>query len=342
MARLSQSAESMSSTDLSNEDFMAMYRYMLMARTVDQRMWIMNRQGRGPFAISCQGHEAAQVGSAFALTAGRDWICPYYRDAGAAIALGTSILDIMLAFCAKAEDPFGGGRQLPNHYSSRRLRILSGSSSVGSQIPHATGIGLAAKLRGEESVVVTYFGEGATSTGDFHAGVNFASIHKLPVIFFAENNGWAISVPTAKQMNLDSLADRAIGYGVPGVVVDGTDILAVHQVTRAALDRCLAGEGPTLIDAEVYRPLPHSSDDDDSLYLPPGLKESFQDRDPIERFRAELIALGIWDDDRDSELRKQIQQEVNEAASYAESRPEPDPADLWSHVYADSPETTRI
>ena len=217
------------------------------ARTVDQRMWIMNRQGRGPFAISCQGHEAAQVGSAFALTAGRDWICPYYRDAGAAIALGTSILDIMLAFCAKAEDPFGGGRQLPNHYSSRRLRILSGSSSVGSQIPHATGIGLAAKLRGEESVVLTYFGEGAISTGDFHAGINFASIHKLPVIFFAENNGWAISVPTAKQMNLDSLADRALGYGVPGVVVDGTDILAVYQVTSAAIDRCLAGEGPTLI-----------------------------------------------------------------------------------------------
>ena len=119
---------------------------------------------------------------------------------------------------------------------------------------------------------MTYFGEGATSTGDFHAGVNFASIHKLPVIFFAENNGWAISVPTAKQMNLDSVADRARGYGVPGVVVDGTDILAVHQVTRAALDRCLAGEGPTLIDAEVYRPLPHSSDDDDSLYLPPGIE----------------------------------------------------------------------
>ncbi len=341
MAQPRRRAESEYSMELDHEDLMAMYRYMLMARTVDQRMWIMNRQGRGPFAISCQGHEAAQVGSAFALTAGRDWICPYYRDAGAAITLGVSLLDIMLAFCAKAEDPFGGGRQLPNHYSSRRLRILSGSSSVGSQIPHASGIGLAAKLKGEKLAVLTYFGEGATSTGDFHAGLNFASIHKLPVIFFAENNGWAISVPTAKQMNLDSVADRAPGYGVPGVAVDGTDILAVYQVTRAAVDRCLAGEGPTLIDAQVYRPLPHSSDDDDSLYLPPGLKESFQDRDPIERFSAELCAMGIWDRDRDSQLRQQIQLEVNEAASYAESRPEPDPADLWSHVYSDSQGTTR-
>ena len=340
MALPGQHADPASSMDLSHDDLMAMYRYMLMARTVDQRMWIMNRQGRGPFAISCQGHEAAQVGSAFALTAGRDWICPYYRDAGAAITLGVSLLDIMLAFCAKAEDPFGGGRQLPNHYSNRRLRILSGSSSVGSQIPHAAGIGLAAKLKGEKLVALTYFGEGATSTGDFHAGINFASIHKLPVIFFTENNGWAISVPTAKQMNLDSVADRARGYGVPGVAVDGTDILAVYQVTRAAMDRCLAGEGPTLIDAQVYRPLPHSSDDDDSLYLPAGLKESFQGRDPIERFRAELFAMGIWDQDRDSELRQQIQQEVNEAASYAESRPEPDPAELWSHVYSDSQETT--
>lgn len=331
-----QSTESIHANDLSDDDLRTMYRYMLMARFVDERMWIMNRQGRGPFAISCQGHEAAQVGSAFALNVGRDWACPYYRDAGVAITLGVSVLDIMLAFCAKAEDPFGGGRQLPNHYSKRPLRILSGSSSVGSQIPHAAGIGLSAKLKGEDLVAVTYFGEGATSTGDFHAGINFASIHKLPVIFFVENNGWAISVPTFKQMNLDSLVDRAAGYGVPGLAVDGTDILAVYQVMRAAIERGLDGKGPTLIDAQVYRPLPHSSDDDDSLYLPAGLKESFRGRDPIERFRAMLIAECIWDDERDSDLRRQIQGNVNEAASYAESRPDPAPMDLWSHVYSDS------
>ncbi len=342
MALPIESTKPVSEIGLTNDDLLNMYRYMLLARTVDERMWIMNRQGKGAFAISCQGHEAAQVGSAYALRAGVDWACPYYRDAGVAITFGVTVRDIMLAFCGKAEDPFGGGRQLPNHYSNRKLRVLSGSSSVGTQIPHAAGIALAAKFKGEKLVAVAYFGEGATSTGDFHAGVNFAAVHKLPVIFVCENNGWAISVPTDKQMSLTSVAERALGYGIPGVVVDGVDIVAVYETMKAAVERALAGEGPTLIDAQVYRPLPHSSDDDDSMYLPAGFKATFEGRDPIERFRAFLIGQGDWDEKQDSALRRRVQEEVKEAAAYAESRPDPEPADLWTHVYADSVPPTEV
>ena len=331
---MAQTDQSISAPTLTDDDLVVMYRNMVLARAIDQRMWTMNRQGRGPFAISCQGHEAAQVATAFALKPGRDWVIPYYRDLGVALTLGISVQDVLLAFCAKPKDPFGGGRQLPNHYSNRPLRIVSASSCVGTQITHAAGIALAARIKKERGVVAVYFGEGATSTGDFHAGLNLAAIHKLPVIFIAENNGLALSVPTDMQMNLPHVADRARGYGICGVVVDGTDVQAVYRTMARAVQRGLDGEGPTLIDAEVLRLLPHSADDDDSQYLPAGYKEAFKGRDPIDRLASLLVENG-WDQQREDQLDQEVRQQVDRAVMYAESCAEPDPSELGRHVLAE-------
>src|SRR5579884_1473041 len=256
------------SSRLSQAQLLDLYSTMILSRTLDERMWLLNRQGRGSFTISCQGHEAAQVGSAFAFRPGQDVIFPYYRDVGVVLTMGMTPRDLMLGFFARAADPSSGGRQMPNHFASAPHRIVSVSSPVATQIPQAAGAALAAKIRRESSVVAVYFGEGCTSSGHFHEGLNFASIHRLPVIFICENNHWAISVPQEKEMAVATVAERACAYGMSGVVVDGTDPLAVYEATAVAVERARHGSGPTLIDAQVCRLRPHSSDDDDRRYRP--------------------------------------------------------------------------
>ncbi len=320
---------------LDSDALVNLYRRMLLSRTLDIRAWTLSRQGRAHFVITSRGHEAAEVGSAFALARGRDWVCPYYRNLALVLGIGMTAREVMLTIFAKAPDPSSGGRQLPMHFSHPKWRIVSGSSVVSTQIPHAVGLALSAKLSGEDIVAIAYFGEGGSSKGDFHEGLNFAAVHRLPAIFFCENNGYAISVPQQKQMAIQDVASRAAAYGMPGVVVDGNDPIAVYEAVRAARARAVAGEGPTLIEAKVARFTAHSSDDDDRLYRPREEVEAALARDPIPAFGRRLIELGILDETRDRELQAQVTAEVDEAVDYADAAPHPDASDLLTHVFAE-------
>jgi 2-oxoisovalerate dehydrogenase E1 component alpha subunit len=311
-----------------------MFETMLLARAVDERQWILNRQGREAFHISCQGHEGSGVGSAFALDRERDVMVPYYRSLAAVIAFGVTPRELFLSALAKADDPMTGGRQMPAHYGLARARILTSGSPVATQIPHATGAALASKIRGDGAVALTYFGDGASSKGDFHEGLNFAAIHKLPAIFVCENNHYAISVPTSKQMAVPSVADRAVGYGMFGESVDGTDPLVVYRAVKLAADRARAGEGPTLIESNVVRLTPHSSDDDDRRYRPEAERQEARHHDPIDVFRAYLREHDLLSADAEAQMRERIQHEVETALEEAEGTAEPSPETAFDHVYA--------
>ncbi|WP_249226468.1 thiamine pyrophosphate-dependent dehydrogenase E1 component subunit alpha [Alicyclobacillus mengziensis] len=320
---------------LTDEQVLEMYRYMVLARTVDERMWLLNRSGKVPFVISCQGQEGAQAGAGFALDRNRDYIAPYYRDLCLVLIYGHTAKTELLSAFGKPEDPNSGGRQMPGHFGDRARRIISGSSPVGTQIPHAVGAALAAKMRGEDYVTYVSFGEGTSNQGDFHEAANFAGIHKLPVVFFCENNQYAISVPTKKQLGCENVADRAPGYGFEGVVVDGMDPLEVYRVMKQAVEKARAGGGPTLVEAKTYRLVPHSSDDDDRTYRSREEVEAARQTDSIVRMRQYLFDAGLMDEARDAASRKEILNEVNEATSYAESAPQADPATLTKFVYAE-------
>jgi 2-oxoisovalerate dehydrogenase E1 component alpha subunit len=320
---------------LSEPRLVELYYKMVLSRAIDDRLWVLNRQGKVPFIVSGQGHEAAQVGSAAALRPGEDWVLPYYRDLGVVVTLGMTPREIMLDVFARADGPSSGGRQMPAHYSSRRLNIVTAGSAVATQLPQATGVALASKYKGERAVTVCYFGDGATSKGDFHEALNFAAIHKLPSIFFCENNGWAISVPVAKQMPVAHVVDRASAYNMPGVLVDGTDVLAVYAATRAAVERARAGEGPTLIEARLYRLTPHTSDDDDRRYRSEAEFAEARQHDPLPRFERALRAAGVLNDGLAEEIHARVVREVEEAEQFAEASPPPRAEDAARHVYAE-------
>ena len=276
-----------------HETLRAMYWNMLLARRTDERAWILHRQGKIAFHISGIGHEAAQVGAAFALEKGVDWVVPYYRDLAMMIAFGYTPLDFMLGLMGKQGEPTSGARQMPSHWSLRSANVVSHSSPVATQAPHASGIGLGIKLRGEKAVVLTSIGEGSTSQGEWYEAVNWAAVHKLPVIFMIENNVYAISVHSSLQMAVDSAARKADGLGLPGVSVDGLDALAVHaEITRAAT-RARAGEGPTVIEVRVNRMTPHSSDDDDRSYRPREEVEQMKQDDPLPAFEVVLREMKV-------------------------------------------------
>src|SRR5919199_1610529 len=312
-----------------------MFEVMLLARVVDERQWIRNRQGREAFHISCQGHEGSGVGSAFALDPQRDIMVPYYRSLAAVLAFGMTPYQIFLSALAKADDPSSGARQMPAHYALAP-RILTSGSPVATQIPHATGAALASKIKGDGGVSIVYFGDGASSKGDFHEGLNFAAIHKLPAIFVCENNQYAISVPTSKQMAVRSVADRAVGYGMFGASIDGTDPLAVYQCVKLAADRARAGEGPTLIESNVVRLTPHSSDDDDRRYRPEREREEARHRDPLNVFARYLRGHDLLDDATEAEMRSRVQHTVEEAPEPAQAAEPPTAETAFDHVYADS------
>ncbi|WP_139489278.1 thiamine pyrophosphate-dependent dehydrogenase E1 component subunit alpha [Brevibacillus dissolubilis] len=318
---------------LTDQQVLDMYYYMLLARKLDERQWLLNRAGKVPFVISCQGQEAAQVGAAFAFEIGRDYFCPYYRDLGIVLVAGQSARDTMLTAFAKAEDPNSGGRQMPGHFGGKKFNILTGSSPVTTQVPHAVGIALAGRMTGKNPVVYTSFGEGSSNQGDFHEGANFAGVHKLPVIFFCENNKYAISVPLSKQLACESVADRAIGYGFKGVSIDGNDPIEVYRVVKEAVERGRNGEGPTLIEAVMYRLVPHSSDDDDRVYRSREEVEEAKKKDPIIQFANYLKSVGLMDDASEQEVLQKVQAEVDEATDYAENAPYPTPESTLDHVY---------
>ncbi len=320
---------------LSDADLIEMYRLVALARAVDERMWILNRAGRIPFVISGQGHEGAQVGIAWAFEKGHDWIAPFYRSIATCLAFGMSPRDIMTAQYATASDPSSGGRQMPGHYGNREHNILSVSSPVATQLLHAVGIALAAKIRKTGQVAMASMGEGASNQGDVHEGLNFAAIHKLPFVFVVENNGYAISVPAAMQVSVPNVADRASGYGIPGVVVDGADVLACYAASREAVARARAGRGPTLIEAKVTRLTGHSSDDQQTKYRSAEELASERGHDALPRFRAQLREAGVLTDEIQAGLAADITAAVDDATEYAEAEADPDPATAMRYVYAE-------
>ena len=318
---------------LGQPQLLEMYTRMVQARRIADRMFTLQRQGRAPFVISGQGQEACQVGAAFALKRGIDWLFPYYRDLGMCLTLGMTTYELFLNFFAKPSDPNSYGRQMGAHWSKRDLRIVSGSSPVTTQTLHAVGAALAAKLRKQREVCLTTLGEGSTAQGDFHEALNFASIHKLPVIFYVENNGYAISEPSWKQMAVANVADRAPAYGMRGQVVDGNDALAVYQTVKWAVDEARRGHGPALIEAKTYRIVPHSSDDDDRRYRTRAELEEWIKRDPIDRFRTYLLEAGVLTDQKVQQIEETVNAETQAAIRDAEQVPEPPPEDALRHVY---------
>jgi 2-oxoisovalerate dehydrogenase E1 component alpha subunit len=323
------------SVGLADADLVAMYRTVALARAVDERMWILNRAGRIPFVISGQGHEGAQVGLTWPLQKGHDWIAPFYRSIATCLAFGMSARDIMTAQYATASDPSSGGRQMPGHYGYAEHHLVSVSSPVATQILHAVGIALAAKIRHTGQVAVAVMGEGSSNQGDVHEALNFAAIHKLPFVFVVENNGYAISVPAEKELSVKDVAVRASGYGIPGVIVDGTDVLACYAAAREAVDLARDGGGPTLIEAKVTRLTAHSSDDQQTKYRSADDLEAGKANDPVPIFRAQLKDAGVLTDEIEGAMTAEISGIVDDATDYAEGQPDPDPATALDWVYGE-------
>ncbi len=320
---------------LGDKQLLEIYYKMLLARTLSVRQRLLQRMGKGAITYSGEGHEAAQVGTAYALRAGHDWVYTYYRDVGVALTIGLSPRDVLMGFFARAEDISSGGRNMPSHFSSAELRIVSQGAPVCTQAPQAAGTALASKLRGLDEVTAVYFGDGATSTGDCHEAMNFAGIHKLPVIFVCEFNGYAISVNWRKQAAVDNVAARAEGYGFPGVTIDGNDVLAVYGSMKEAVERARKGDGPTFIEAKTYRLVPHSSDDDDKRYRSRDEVDLWGKKDPMTRFETWLKENDIVNTARLDELQARAAQEVDEATDSAEAAAQPDPESALRHVFVE-------
>jgi 2-oxoisovalerate dehydrogenase E1 component alpha subunit len=311
-----------------------LYRWMVLNRTLDERMVAMQRQGRIGFYIGSFGEEATILGSAGAM-APQDWIFPSYREHGAALLRGLPLATFACDLFGNAGDAMLG-HQMPCHEAWRPANFASISSPIATQVPQAVGVAWAARIRGDDVVPLAYFGEGATSANDFHAGLNFAGVRKLPVIFLCRNNGWAISVPREVQTGSETIAQKAIAYGMTGVRVDGNDLLAVYAETRRARERAAAGDGPTLLECVTYRLEGHSTSDDPRAYRPAELVEPWRRKDPILRMRAFLLQRGVLDDDVEARLRDEARDAVLAAVREAEAHPAKPPLEtMFEGVYAE-------
>src|SRR3989441_2241151 len=309
------------------------YRHLVLVRALDNRMLSLQRQGRIGFYVPSTGEEACQVGSAMALEK-RDWDFPAYREPGAALWRGYSVETLIAQAYGNAKDP-QQGRQMPNHYGARDINYVPVSSPVGTQIPQAVGAAWAAKIRKDDVVALTYFGDGATSEGDFHAGMNFAGVFKTPTIFFCKNNQWAISVPITRQTASKTLAQKAMAYGFDGVRVDGNDLLAVYAVTKAAADKARSGGGPTMIEAVTYRMGPHSSSDDPTPYRSKDEVGTWAKRDPVERMRQYLELKGLWSKEAEEKLRAEFEDLLQATIKEVERGPPPPIETLFTDVFAE-------
>ena len=312
-----------------------LYRGMMLERILDDRMLSLQRQGRIGFYGPSTGQEAAIVGAAMAMLP-EDWIVPQYREPGAALVRGMPLKDLICQFMTNSGDP-AKGRQMPCHYVYRKGHYLSISSPVGTQIPHALGVAWAMKLRQARDAVLVYFGDGATSTPDFHVSLNFAGVFQVPCVFFCNNNQWAISLPVSRQTASATLAEKGQAYGVPGTRVDGMDALAVYGAVRTAAVAAREGRGPALVEALTYRFGPHSSSDDPSRYRDEQEAAAWRARDPLVRFRRYLEAQGWWDEAREAALEKAIGDEITHAVTEAEAMPPVPVETFFMDVTADVP-----
>jgi 2-oxoisovalerate dehydrogenase E1 component alpha subunit len=307
---------------------------MMLTRIMDDRMMRLQRQGRLGFYMKSIGEEASHF--AVAPLRDADWVFPSYREQGAWFWRGYTIQQFIDQLFGNEDDPIKG-RQMPVHHSANWLNLVSISSPVGTQIPQAVGAAHAAKVMGKDGVAMVFFGEGTTSTGEFHVGLNFAGVWKAPCIFMCRNNGWAISVPSATQTAAKSFAAKAIGYGVPGIRVDGNDLLAVWQVASEAIDRARAGDGPTLIEALTYRLQGHSSSDDPSVYRDPKEPEVWENKDPVNRLRGYLKHRDLWSERWETELVESYNQQITDALAASDRKQAPAIETMFDDVFEDLP-----
>ncbi len=315
---------------------MELWRIMLLHRRLESRGFELNRQGKIPFASAGEGHEAVQAGAAMAFERGKDVLVPYYRDLGLDLGIGLSPYEVLLSLFARAAD-HSGGRQFPHHYASKRLGRQTISSIIAAQTSHAVGAAYAMQYRKERGrAVLTTFGDGATSEGEWHESVNFAAVHRLPIVFLCENNEWAISTPLSRQMGQPDVYERAAGYAMPGVRVDGFDPIACYAAVKEGLRRARDGDGPTLIEAKCYRFLAHTTDDDDRTYRSRGEVDERRKSDPVPGFERFLIEHGVLSAAQAEALKSRILGEANQATDAAEAMPYPKPADLYANVHAGS------
>jgi 2-oxoisovalerate dehydrogenase E1 component alpha subunit len=320
---------------LSVDEVVKLYAAMVRTRLLDDRLTAIQRQGRIGFHIGSLGEEAAILGSAYALRP-NDWLFPCYREFGAALLRGMPLQRYMDNMFGNENDP-AKGRQMPDHYCFREAKVTSISSPIGTQITQAVGFAWAAKMRKEDLVALVYFGDGATSSNEFHNGANFAGVFKTPAILFCRNNGWAISVPTERQTASRGFAEKGVAYGIPGVRVDGNDLFAVVKVTRDAVARAARGEGATLIEALTYRISGHSTSDDPKAYRPETALEPYKKLDPIGRVRRWLDANAGWTDAKDKEIEAELDAEVRAAVAVSEKTAGPALESLFEDVFAEPP-----
>ncbi len=321
---------------LTADRLLSAYKTMCLSRALDIRIWTLNRQGKAAIAASAQGHEAAQVATVMATDPARDRYLIYYRQLTATLMLGTTPTEMLSQFLARDGEILSAARQFPLHGSHPRVDLFSFSNVVGTQLPQAVGVALADKMKNRDSVTISFFGDGAASQGDCHEAMNFAGIHKLPVVFLCENNRYAISVPLRQQMPVESIASRASSYGIPGIEVDGTDIIASYEAIKEAVDRARSGNGATLVELRVERLLPHTTDDDHTRYRSQEDIDRMRDLDPLPITEALLKRHGILDEATDQEFKEWARQEVDNATDEVEALPFPPIDEMYSGVLEES------
>ena len=326
--------------DLSTDQLVTMYRHMLLGRLADERLSRLQRQGKSTFVAPSGGHEGAQVGIAHAMRPGHDWLYPYYRDVALLLAFGLPPIEFIAQTMGTRADP-NRGRQMPYHAGSRERNVFTIASPIASHIPAAVGTAISMKLKGSSQVTVVTFGDGATSEGDWHAGINFAGAQGAPVIFACQNNRYAISVDFSHQTGSENIAVKAHAYGMPGYYVDGMDVLASYYVTREAVQRARDGFGPALIEYLVYRYGGHSSADDDSRYRPRQEVAAWRKRDPIERFRRFLEKRSLWDDKQEAAANAEFGEMLASAVRESEESGTVPLEWMFDDVYAELPEHLR-
>jgi len=311
---------------LGDADLLSAYRSMLLSRRVDERAFNLQRQGRLGVFSPVNGQEASVIGSAFALDPTRDWVVPQYRELPAMLHHGYS-LERFLLYCMGNPE----GNRMPDGVNLLPIQI-----SLATQLPHAVGLAWGLRHQGRDGVVCVYFGDGASSEGDFHEACNLAGVQRAPVIFLLQNNRWAISTPVSKQ-TAGSFAPRAAGYGFPGELVDGNDFFAVYEATARAVTRARTGEGPTLIESRTYRMGPHNTADDPTRYVDPAELEVHRALDPVVRLRGFLLDADLLSDELEQRMRAEIEEELAAAVAAAEARGAGRSEQIFDHVYADPP-----
>ena len=319
---------------LTIDDLIDCYRRMVLVRTIDERIWALNRQGKVPIAASCQGHEAAQLGSLLAVEKdGECFLFPYYRDLALKIGVGLTPAEVMCSFMGKVGDPYSNARQFPLQGADLRHRVIQISNVVGAGLTQATGYALASKMLGEGTVILSYFGDGSSSQGEAHEAMNFAGVHRLPIVFICENNRYAISVPLGSQMAIEDVASRSAGYGFPGYVVDGMDLAQSYEATRWAISHA-RNQGPVLLEMKVERFMPHTTDDDDRRYRPVDEVQEARRRDPVVTLAAQLVEYGALTQGQIEDIKAQATGLIDEATDAAEAASLPEVSTITDWVYA--------